>query len=125
MILFVQPEGAGLPSFDSASLAAISYLTIVAPDSFSIDRSASGPSLPTGQLPTLHDPASNSWISDFDEIVAYLRQAGLDADHSLSAEASADAFAYSYLFVHKARDLTVSSQNQCFGASFSSVSLIV
>lgn len=107
MILYAEPEGAGLPSFDADSLAAISYLSIVAPDSFSIDRTASGSILCTGVLPSLHDLDADAWIGTFDDIVIYLKQSGLDADDSLSAEVKANAVAYSCLIVNKARDLTV------------------
>lgn len=108
MILYAEPEGAGLPSFDAESLAALSYLSIVAPDSFSVDRSINGSSLSTGHLPSLHDTSSDSWSATFDDIVIHLRQAGLDADDQLSPETRADAVAYSCMIVSKAQDLTVS-----------------
>lgn len=116
MNVYLEPPAFGLPSADAESIAVLSYCSLVAPDSFRADYSASADRLVTGFLPTLHDASTDAWVAGFDDIVTYLRQQGLDTDDHLSTGARAEIVAYSSLVERKARDLTVSLQNS-FGAT--------
>lgn len=107
MILYVEPGAFGLASASPECLAAISYCSLVAPDSFVVDYSASPSSLITGVLPSLHDDGSDAWVGGFEDIIDHLKQAGLDAQDNLDTKTKAKITAYSRLYENKARALTV------------------
>ncbi|KAL1838677.1 hypothetical protein VTJ49DRAFT_2429 [Mycothermus thermophilus] len=70
--LYVWGPAFGLPSLDAECLAAIAYLaqTLSAAEYQLIRSSPSA--VPTQHLPTLHDPSTNTWITDYTAITAYL-----------------------------------------------------
>lgn len=107
MLLYAEPPAFNLPSSEAESLAAIAYLALVAPESFSINYSADASALTTAHLPTLNEESANAWASGFNSIVLQLRQSGLDADESLDSITKAEVVAYSTLIARKASDLTV------------------
>ncbi|KAK1835521.1 Metaxin-1 [Podospora conica] len=92
----------GLPSIDAECLATIAYFAQTL-DSSEYQLIQSSPSaVPTHQLPTLHDPTTDTWTASFSAIT---RSLPLTADPAPSRKAQSHATAYAAYLAQNATPL--------------------